>query len=243
MSRAAMAVLRPVCRLSGRGWFGLASSGVAPRGAGGPSSVTGRAYPRTYATTSPTASLPSRTSTSPPPPPGSSGPSLPLSIVVGALSGLGAILAYRYLDPSPSPSSASPTTLLDSDSAIAHQETHQPQYGTKADYLACIAHLQQRWAARGKADRVSTDEDDLRTHGYSEWSYHGAGIPSVVVWAETTEEVQEVVLAAKRWRVPLTPYSGGTSLEGHFSSVSRAVSHMERRLIGTAVWRDIARYV
>ena len=36
----------------------------------------------------------------------------------------------------------------------------------------------------GRAESVSTDEEDLREHGVSEWSYHEAEPASVVVWAE-----------------------------------------------------------
>lgn len=35
----------------------------------------------------------------------------------------------------------------------------------------------------------------------------------------STEEVAEIVKISKQYRVPITPFSGGTSLEGHFSSV------------------------
>jgi D-lactate dehydrogenase (cytochrome) len=69
-------------------------------------------------------------------------------------------------------------------------------------------------------DKVSTDAADLESHGISDWSYHEEKRPTVVVWVESTEEVVEIVKIATRWRVPITPFSGGTSLEGHFSSVS-----------------------
>ncbi len=42
----------------------------------------------------------------------------------------------------------------------------------------------------------------------------------MVVWVEDTKEVQEVVVVAQKYKVPITPFSGGTSLEGHYSSVS-----------------------
>lgn len=64
------------------------------------------------------------------------------------------------------------------------------------------------------------DDSDLETHGVSDWSYHDAKKPTVVVWADSTDEVREIVKIATKWRVPITPFSGGTSLEGHFSSVS-----------------------
>lgn len=112
------------------------------------------------------------------------------------------------------------TTLIPSKVAIEEQEANQPSYGDIHAYLALIEDLKRLWESKGKVDRVSTDKEDLETHGVSDWSYHEAKRPTVVVWAETTEEVQEIVLLARKHRVPITPFSGGTSLEGHFSSVS-----------------------
>lgn len=109
--------------------------------------------------------------------------------------------------------------LLPSDVAIPLQETHQPSYGSKADYLAAIEEIKEYYKGKGREDDVSTDEEDLTHHGVSEWSYHGAELPTVVVWVESTPEVQEIVRIARKHRVPITPFSGGTSLEGHFSSV------------------------
>lgn len=41
----------------------------------------------------------------------------------------------------------------------------------------------------------------------------------------TTEEVSEIVKIADRFRVPVTAYGGGTSLEGHFSGVCLYSGH------------------
>lgn len=110
--------------------------------------------------------------------------------------------------------------LIDSKKAKELQEKHQPRFGSHPEYLAAIAELKEIWAKKGKEDQVSTDKEDLETHGISDWSYHEAKVPTVVVWAESTEDVVEVVKIAQKYRVPITPFSGGTSLEGHFSSVS-----------------------
>lgn len=133
----------------------------------------------------------------------------------------GYILAPE-LNPANSPNSLGHQqyTLIDSKRAKELQLANQPRYGTHPEYLAAIAELSASWKAKGHEDRVSTDEADLETHGISDWSYHEAKMPTVVVWVESTEDVQEVVRVATKYRVPITPFSGGTSLEGHFSSVS-----------------------
>lgn len=42
--------------------------------------------------------------------------------------------------------------------------------------------------------------------------------PDAVVWPETTEEVAAIVRLANRHRLPLIPFGGGTSLEGHINA-------------------------
>ncbi|WVQ62942.1 uncharacterized protein L199_001091 [Kwoniella botswanensis] len=126
------------------------------------------------------------------------------------------------------------TSLVDSSFAIAHQLANQPKYGSHKDYQDAIKELTDYFKAKGKEDKVSTDDDDLRSHGISDWSYHPAKKPTVVVWVECTEEVQHVVKIAQKYKVPITPFSGGTSLEGHFSSpfggISLDVSYMDKIL-------------
>ena len=42
---------------------------------------------------------------------------------------------------------------------------------------------------------------------------------TVVVHPETTEDVAKIVKIAVKYKMPVTPYSGGTSLEGNFRAV------------------------
>lgn len=118
-------------------------------------------------------------------------------------------------------------TLIDSARAKELQLANQPTYGSHKDYLAAIDEIRQLFSRLHNEDneRVSTDEADLESHGISDWSYHEEKRPTVVVWVESTEEVQEIVKIATKYRVPITPFSGGTSLEGHFSSVRLEPEH------------------
>jgi hypothetical protein len=43
---------------------------------------------------------------------------------------------------------------------------------------------------------------------------------SVVVYPGSTEDVSKIVKIAGKYKMPVTPYSGGTSLEGNFRAVS-----------------------
>ncbi|KAI0043785.1 hypothetical protein FA95DRAFT_340661 [Auriscalpium vulgare] len=65
-----------------------------------------------------------------------------------------------------------------------------------------------------------TDPEVLRSYGYSENSYHGSAPHAVVVKPESTEDVVKIIGVARKYRFPVTPYSGATSLEGHFAGYS-----------------------
>lgn len=68
------------------------------------------------------------------------------------------------------------------------------------------------------AEHVSVDEEALQDHGYSNNSYHNEGAPNIVVFPTSTQEVADVVKIANTFNLPIIPFSGGTSLEGHFSA-------------------------
>lgn len=138
--------------------------------------------------------------------------------LLSLLGALGAGYALNLIIDTPKPNIQ--YTLISSEKAKAHQLENQPTYGSLSDYNKAITEIEGLFKKNGKEDKVSVDEADLESHGISDWSYHEEKRPTVVVWVENTEEVVEIVKIATRYRVPITPFSGGTSLEGHFSSVS-----------------------
>lgn len=71
-------------------------------------------------------------------------------------------------------------------------------------------------------DRVSTSAAVREHHGKDE-SYFPYALPDVVVFAESTEEVRDIVNICRRHRVPMIPYGVGTSLEGHVLAVQGGV--------------------
>jgi len=146
--------------------------------------------------------------------------------LLSLLGALGAGYALNLIIDTPTPNIQ--YTLIDSAKAKQYQLENQPSYGSLKDYSSAINEIEQYFKSLGKEDKVSTDESDLESHGISDWSYHEEKRPTVVVWVESTEEVQEIVKIATRWRVPITPFSGGTSLEGHFSSVSLQAASQAR---------------
>lgn len=64
------------------------------------------------------------------------------------------------------------------------------------------------------AERVSTRQADRAAHAQDE-SAHGPCPPEVVVWPQNAQEISAILLHADAQRVPVTPWSGGSSLEGN----------------------------
>ncbi|KAF2765201.1 hypothetical protein EJ03DRAFT_319812 [Teratosphaeria nubilosa] len=86
------------------------------------------------------------------------------------------------------------------------------------------ANMQAAWADFKDIigqENVSTSEGDLKSHSGSEWSSypeHPGDVPFAVLKPASTEEVSEIMKVCHRRRIPVTGYSGGTSLEGHFAA-------------------------
>ncbi|KEQ67270.1 FAD-binding domain-containing protein [Aureobasidium melanogenum CBS 110374] len=75
-------------------------------------------------------------------------------------------------------------------------------------------------------DNISTEASDLSSHSGSEWSSypaHPGDQPFCIIRPASTEQVSEIMKVCHRRRIPVTPYSGGTSLEGHFASTRGGV--------------------
>jgi hypothetical protein len=63
-------------------------------------------------------------------------------------------------------------------------------------------------------DRLSTAVSVREQHGH-DVSYHRCAPPDAVAFAESTEEVSEIVKICARYTVPIIPFGSGTGLEGH----------------------------
>jgi len=63
-------------------------------------------------------------------------------------------------------------------------------------------------------DGVSTRQADLDAHSQDE-SFHDPHPPDVVVWPQNAQEISAILKHANEKRIPVTPWSGGSSLEGN----------------------------
>jgi D-lactate dehydrogenase (cytochrome) len=118
------------------------------------------------------------------------------------------------------------------------RETGIPEYGTAKDFekvdtnlpsagtcsrilLTTIFPSQAIAELRAKLgeEAIVTDEDDLLRHGFSEWSSLNADrLPVAIAYPTTTEEVSEIAKICYAYKMPIVPYSGGSSLEANFSA-------------------------
>lgn len=138
--------------------------------------------------------------------------------------------------------------------ALLSEHEEDIKYADKRETGKVIAILKRTLGG----DKVTTDEDDCLAHGQSPNTYHAGAAPSVVVYAESTEDVSVVLRLANEYRIPVTPYSGGTSLEGHitcpYGGICVDLSRMDKVLTvhledGDAVvqagvrWEDLNEYL
>lgn len=75
-------------------------------------------------------------------------------------------------------------------------------------------------------ENITIERSDLESHSGSAWSSHPAepgDVPFCVVKPRTTEEVSAIMKICHSRRIPVTAYSGGTSLEGHFAATRGGV--------------------
>jgi D-lactate dehydrogenase (cytochrome) len=75
----------------------------------------------------------------------------------------------------------------------------------------------------------------LHEHGYSEWSSLNADrLPVAIAYPKSTEEVSDIAKVCNKYRMPMVPYSGGSSLEANFSApfggMTIDFAHMDRIL-------------
>lgn len=131
------------------------------------------------------------------------------STVVAA--GVSFYLAKSYYDkPAASANSAFTKRSESIDRNLVQQE-----YGGKKEFDQALPELRNVLGEDG----ISTDDEDLKTHGYSEWStYNCETLPIAIAYPNTTEEVSAIAKVCHKYKLPMIGYSGGSSLEGNFSA-------------------------
>ncbi|QPC70582.1 hypothetical protein HYE68_001334 [Fusarium pseudograminearum] len=94
-------------------------------------------------------------------------------------------------------------------------------YATREQMELAVEEIRQ---ALGE-DAVNIEDEILHSHGYSDWSTINIDrLPVAVAFPASTEEVAIIARICHKRRVPMIPYSGGSSVEGHFSAPFGGIS-------------------
>ncbi|XP_022842430.1 D-lactate dehydrogenase [cytochrome], mitochondrial isoform X1 [Olea europaea var. sylvestris] len=73
-------------------------------------------------------------------------------------------------------------------------------------------------------DNMTVDYDDRYSYGKPQNSFHKTvNIPDVVVFPRSQDEVSKIVKSCNKHKVPIIPFAGATSLEGHTLSPNGGV--------------------
>lgn len=75
--------------------------------------------------------------------------------------------------------------------------------------------------------KVKTSFEEIKHHSDSSWTTDHARdteFPIAVVYPESTEDVSAILKICHKLKVPVVPFTGGTSLEGHFISTRNGIS-------------------
>ena len=83
----------------------------------------------------------------------------------------------------------------------------------RPDPAATITELKAQFG-----DRLSTSLAVREQHGVG-FSYHKPCAADAVLFAESTEEIQQAVRVCAKYHTPIIPYGTGTSMEGHLAAL------------------------
>ena len=147
-----------------------------------------------------------------------------------------------------------PEFIFPHTSTLPLDKTLPPIYG---DYQKVLDDLK----AYLKSDQISVSKDELQNHSDSFFSTDHPKDderPYAVLYPESTVQVSLIMKAAHKHHVPIVPYTGGTSLEGHYIPTRQGIcidlSRMNKVIalhkedldivVQPAVgWEDLAEYL
>ncbi len=113
-----------------------------------------------------------------------------------------------------------PTFLFPPSSTTKTRELTPPKYGKTEPAIEELKKLL-------KPNQISVSKSSLDSHSdtYFQTEHPSPDErPVAVVYPETTQQVSEIMKVCHKHRVPVVPYTGGTSLEGHFTPTRHGIS-------------------
>jgi D-lactate dehydrogenase (cytochrome) len=72
--------------------------------------------------------------------------------------------------------------------------------------LTCLQAVEELRSTLGE-DAISTDDEDLHRHGYSEWSTINIDqLPVAVAYPQSTEEVSTIAKTCLKYKIPMSTW-------------------------------------
>lgn len=141
---------------------------------------------------------------------------IPLAFAVSA----GSLALHSYQNNSPSCCEAPNTDQTDK----RFDGTGSTDYVVKGSSRKIPQELIEELSVICKDDSMTMDYDERYYHGTPQNSFHKAvNIPDIIVFPRSEEEVSKIVASCNKHKVPIVPYGGATSIEGHTLSPSGGV--------------------
>lgn len=113
-----------------------------------------------------------------------------------------------------------PEFLFPHTSTLPLSSTLSPLYGDSSKVIAELKKIL-------KEDQITTVPDEINNHADSFFSTDHPTkdeMPDAVVYPESTEEVSKILKLAHEYHVPIVPFTGGTSLEGHYITTRKGIT-------------------
>jgi D-lactate dehydrogenase (cytochrome) len=133
------------------------------------------------------------------------------SLVAGSITTGG--LVYYQLINNP------PQDLFPNSSTTKLQDVNEIKYG---DVNIAIKELTEKLGQ----SKITSTEPEIKHHSDSSWATDHAKpneAPVAIVYPESTEDVSIALKICHDLKVPVVPFTGGTSLEGHFISTRNGI--------------------
>lgn len=108
---------------------------------------------------------------------------------------------------------------LSVNSTLSLQDLQSPQYCNDEDFKQAIEEIKQVFNEPDLTLLVDNTQATLDNHSDTYFNSHHATVdqrPKYVVFPRSTEEVSQIMKICHKYKIPVVPTSGRSSLEGHF---------------------------
>lgn len=136
-------------------------------------------------------------------------------VFVGGL----AVVAYTKLTRENEKVANPQTQSVDLKSTLPLSDLKSPQYCSEADFSLALGEIKQIFKDSDLSLSVTNSQETLDSHSDTYFNSHHATPeqrPKYVVFPRSTEEVSQIMKICHKYKIPVVPTSGRSSLEGHF---------------------------